>query len=77
MPGSKRLAIPQKATDRLQPLDVFYNRQKKSIIPRAYDHVILVQLPIAMSTRDNIIRLVSLTHNQMSAKVFNGLIRYV
>jgi hypothetical protein len=76
VPGCKRLGIPQKTTDRLQPLDVFYNRQMKSIIRRAYDRVILDQLPIAMSTRDNIIRLVSLTHNQMSAKVFNGLIRY-
>lgn len=78
VPGCKRLGIgiPQKTTDRLQPLDVFYNRQMKSIMRRAYDRVILDQLPIAMSTRDNIIRLVSLTHNQMSAKVFNGLIRY-
>ena len=76
VPGCKRLGIPQKTTDRLQPLDVLYNRQMKSIIRRAYDRVILDQLPIAMSTRDNIIRLVSLTHNQMSAKVFNGLIRY-
>ncbi|CAF1255484.1 unnamed protein product [Adineta ricciae] len=48
----------------------------KSIIHRAYDRVILEQLPIAMSSPDNIIHLVSLTHNQMSAKVFNGLTRY-
>ena len=54
VPGCKRLGIPQKITDRLQPLDVFYNRQMKSIIRRAYDRVILDQLPIAMSTQDNI-----------------------
>ena len=75
VPGCKRLAIPKKTTDRLQPLDVFYSLQMKSIILRAHDRVILDQLPITKRTRDNIIRLVSLMHNQMSAKFFNGLIR--
>ena len=32
VPGCKHLAIPKKTTDRIQPLDVFYNRQNKSII---------------------------------------------
>ena len=72
----KRLAISQKTTDPLQPLDMFYNRQMKSRIRRAYDRVILHRLPITMSIRDKIIRLVSLAHNKMSAKVFNGLIQY-
>jgi hypothetical protein len=76
VPGCKRLAIPKKTTDRIQPLDVFYNRQMKSIIRHAYDPVILDQLPVAMSARDNIIRLVSLTHSQTSAEIFRGLIRY-
>ena len=76
VPGCQRLAIPQKTTDRLQPLNLFYNRQMKSIICCAYDCVILDQLPITMSTRDNIIRLVSIMHNRMSAKVVNGLIHY-
>jgi len=48
----------------------------KSIIRCAYDRVILDQLSIFMSTRDNIIRLVSLVHSQMSAKIFQGLVRY-
>ena len=76
VPGCKRLAIPKKTTDKIQPLDVFYNRQMKSIIRHAYDRVMLDQLPISMSARDNIIRLVSLTHSQMSSKIFHGLIRY-
>ncbi len=70
------LLFQKKTTDRIQPLDVFYNRQMKSIIRHAYDRVILDQLPDAMSTRGNIIRLVSLTHSQMSAEIFRGLIRY-
>ena len=64
------------STDRLQPLDVFYNRQTKSTINRAYNRVILDQLPIPISTRDNIIRLASLKHRRISAKNFQGLIRY-
>lgn len=76
MPGCKRLAIPKKTTDRIQPLDVFYNRQMKSIMRHAYDRVVLDQLPISMITRDNIIRLVSLTHSQMSAEIFRDLIGY-
>jgi hypothetical protein len=76
VPACKRVAIPQKTTARLQSLDVFYNRQMKSIIRRAYDRVILDQLPISMNTRNYIIRLVSPTHSQMSAKIFNGLILY-
>jgi hypothetical protein len=76
VPECKRFAIPKKTTDRIQPLDVFYNRQMKSIMRHAYDRVVLDQLPISMSTRDNIIRLVSPTHSQMSAEIFRGLIRY-
>ena len=45
------------------------------MIRHAYNRVIFDQLPIVMSTRDNIIRLVLLTHNQMSAEIFRGLIR--
>jgi hypothetical protein len=63
VPGCKRLAIPKKTTDRLQPLDVFCNRQMKSIIRHAYDRVILAQLSISTSTRDNVIQLASLTQS--------------
>ena len=76
VPGCKFLAIPKITTDRIQPLDVLYNRQMKSIIRRAYDRVILDELHISMSRRDNIIRLVPLVHSQMSAKVFQDLVRY-
>lgn len=47
------------------------------VIPRRlYDRVLLDELDISMSERNNIIRLVSLTHNQLSAKVFRPMIRY-
>ena len=61
---------------RRQLLDVLYSRQMKSIIRRADDRVILDQLSISMSTRDNIIRLVSMMLSQMCTKIFHGLVHY-
>ncbi|CAF1461217.1 unnamed protein product [Adineta ricciae] len=70
IPGCTRLEIPKKTTDQIQPLDVFFNRQMKVIPRRLYDRVLLDELDINMSERNNIICLMSLTHNQLSAKVF-------
>jgi hypothetical protein len=53
-----------------------YNSQMKSIFRHTYDRVMLDQLPIVMSERTNIIRLVSLVHSQMSSKLFEPMIRY-
>ena len=66
----------KKTTDQIQPLDVFFNRQMKVIPRRLYDRVLLDELDINMSERNNIIRLMSLTHNQLSAKVFRPMIQY-
>lgn len=74
--GCTRLEIPKKTTDQIQPLDVFFNRQMKVIPRRLYDRVLLDELDINMSERNNIIRLMSLTHNQLSAKVFRPMIQY-
>ncbi|CAF1957583.1 unnamed protein product [Rotaria magnacalcarata] len=74
--GCKRVEIPKNTTDQIQPLDVFYNRQMKSIIRKMYDRVMLDQLSISLMERNNIIQLISLVHSQMSAPIFQNLIRY-
>jgi len=74
--GCTRLEIPKKTTDQIQPLDVFFNRQMKVIPRRLYDRVLLYELDINISERNNIIRLMSLTHNQLSAEVFRPMIQY-
>ena len=76
IPGCTRLEIPKKRTDQIQPLDVFFNRQMKVIPRRLYDRVLLDELDINISERNNIIRLMSLTHNQLSAEVFRPMIQY-
>lgn len=76
IPGCTRLEIPKKTTAKIQPLDVFFNRQMKVIPRRVYDHVMLDELDINMSERNNIIRLTSLNHNQLSAEPFRRMIQY-
>ncbi len=76
IPGDTRLEIPKKTTDQIQPLDVFFNRQMKVVSRRLYDRVLLDELDINISERNNIIRLMSLTHNQISSEVFCRMIQY-
>ena len=61
--GLKRLEIPWKITSKIQPLDVFFNRQWKIIACRVYQRVLLDELEIHLAQGNNIIRLQSLIHN--------------
>ena len=63
--GLYRLEIPSKTTPKIQSLDVFFNRQYKVIAHRVYDLVILDDINIHLTERNNVIRLHSLIHNQL------------
>ncbi|CAF4497539.1 unnamed protein product [Didymodactylos carnosus] len=71
-----RLQIPQNTTDELQPVDCYFNRQIKSFLKACYHRVALDELDIHLHERNNIIRLASLMHNQLSADVFTPMIKY-
>lgn len=71
-----RLEIPKRTTSELQPLDCFYNRQMKNFIKKIYNRVALDQIPIHLYERNNIIKLVSLMHDQLSAPVFQLMVKY-
>jgi len=74
--GLKRLQIPFKTTLKIQPLDVFFNRQWKVIARRLYDRILLDDMDTDVTERNNILKLQSLTHNQLSAPVFTAMIKY-
>ncbi|CAF4809402.1 unnamed protein product [Rotaria magnacalcarata] len=74
--GYKRLEIPAHTTSRIQPLDVLFNRQWKLIARRMFDHVQLNDIVINLSERNNIIRVNSLIHNQLSSPLFVPMIKY-
>ena len=69
------LFIPQNTTDELQPLNCYFNRQIKNFLKACYHCVALDELDMHLHERNNIIRLVSLMHNQLSADVFRPMIK--
>jgi hypothetical protein len=74
--GCKRLEIPAHTMSRIQPLDVYFNRQWKVFARRIFDHVQLDDIAINLSERNNIIQLNSLIHNQLSSLQFVPMIKY-
>lgn len=70
------LTIPPGTTAQLQPLDVYGFRMWKNFVKHFSDMVILFKYDVNLHTRDNILRLQSLTHNQFSSPRFNDLFKY-
>ena len=71
-----RYIIPPKTTSLVQPLDCFFFRQYKNIARRIQNRVNLDNIDIDMKHRNNIITLHSLIHNQISAPIFQPMIKY-
>ena len=61
--GFYRLENPLKTTPKIQPRDVFFNRQYRVIAHRVYDRVVLDDINIHLAERNNVMRLHSLIHN--------------
>jgi hypothetical protein len=72
----QRIMIPKNTTCDIQPLDRYFNRQMKILIKRVYHHVAIEQIDINLWERNNIIKLISLVHNQLSSRVFKDMIQY-
>jgi hypothetical protein len=72
----KLLVIPRKATSTKQPCDTYFFRQWKVLTKRIYRHVSLDELDVDLRSRDAIIKLQSLAHNQLSSSLFKPMISY-
>lgn len=72
--------IPKNCTDVCQPLDTFH-RQLKYFAAKIYEEFNLrytnnINPTDEITVRNNIIRTQSLLHNQLSAKIFQDMVKY-
>ena len=75
-PSLQLLIIPPKCTSLIQPLDVYFFRQWKLFAKKLYNAVQLSQSDVDLHARNNIIKLQSLIHNQLSSPRFYKMIQY-
>ena len=74
--------IPEKCTPYCQPLDTTFHRQLKILARRIINHMDIFIEPLGINPEDRItyrlgiLKLVSLLHHQLSAPIFNAMIRY-
>jgi hypothetical protein len=68
--------IPRKTTSTIQPCDTYFFRQWKELAKRIYHRVAIDELDVDLRSRDSIIRLQSLVHNQLISTIFIPMISY-
>ena len=68
--------IPPKCTPLCQPCDIYFFRQVKNLVSRFQNANTLIAENREISDRENIIKLHSIIHNQLSSPVFKKMIQY-
>jgi len=68
--------IPTGTTGKIQPLDVYGFRIWKNFVRKFSDNVILMHYDLNLHIRNNIIKLQSLIHNQLSSSRYKDLFKY-
>ncbi|XP_076634339.1 uncharacterized protein LOC143348226 [Colletes latitarsis] len=68
--------IPKGTTGRIQPLDVYGFRVWKNYVQRFSDDVLLHDYDVNLHLRNNVIKLQSLVHNQLSSPRYKNLFQY-
>ncbi|XP_023289600.1 uncharacterized protein LOC111674285, partial [Orussus abietinus] len=67
------MMIPKGTTGRIQPLDVYGFRVWKNFVRRFSDIVLLHNYDVILHLRNNIIKLQSLVHNQLSSPRYKSM----
>ncbi len=67
--------IPEGTTGEMQPLDTGFNCFFKYILKRLVDFITIEGIDIIVSVRENLVKLIALTYNQMDVPVFYPLIK--
>ena len=70
------MIIPKGTTEKVQPLDVYGFRIWRNYVRHFYDSVILLDYDLNLHIRNNIIKLQSLVHNQLSPPRYHSLFKY-
>ena len=70
------MVITGKTTATTQPCDIYFFRQWKELTKRLYYRISLDQLNIDPRSRDAVIQVQSLVHNQLSSNLFQPMISF-
>lgn len=70
------MIIPKGTTGKIQPLDVYGFRIWKNYVEHFSDSIMLMDYDLDLHLRNNIIKLQSLVHNQLSSPRYENLFRY-
>ena len=70
------MIIPKDTTGKVQPVDVYGFRIWKNYVRHFSDSVILLDYDLNLHIRNNIIKLQSLVHNQLSLPRYHSLFKY-
>lgn len=68
--------IPKKTTGMVQPLDVYGFRIWKAFVKTFSDQILLRNIDINLHQRNNVLKLQSLVHNQLSSPRYRNLFTY-
>ena len=68
--------IPPKCTPLCQPCDVYFYRQVKNFIKRLQNCSILIEQKREITSREDCIKIHSIVHHQLSAPIFENMLRY-
>ena len=72
----EQLQIPLKTTADIQPLNRYFFRQWKYIKQKICDRLAIDEIDIDITARNNILKMHSLIHNQLTASIFSSMIKY-